>query len=137
MLTDENGNPIGSDEKPKNGQNHGRETVDIRTLPTPVLLYNFVKFVNREDGLEGIIMQFEAAKAQQKMVTDPPELQALYAEREAGEGAIYKSSSELSLRFKDFDAAFAVCMCGGVGGVTVAALVAAFVVKAWRRMRGR
>jgi hypothetical protein len=113
LIEDANGNPMSKDEEteeaPKNGAN-GKDTskvTDIRTVPTGTLFYNLVLVAGKEQGAWAMIQQLEAMKAQQKMVQDPPQLTAMYAEFRHLEQSRFVMAQELNMRFKDFDMAFA------------------------------
>lgn len=107
LIEDANGNPLSEEEKPVNGAKMQPKQVDIRTVPTGTLMYNLILVATKEQGAAAMIQQLEMMKAQQKMVQDPRELTAMYAELQNLEQSRYVMAQELNARFKDFDMAFA------------------------------
>jgi hypothetical protein len=115
LIEDANGNKMSEPSNvdgPSNGANGkstgdgpgGGQTTDIRTVPTGTLIYNLLLVGGKEQGAYAYIQQLEHAKTQQKLVVDPPELQAMYAEFKNLEQARYTMAQELNVRFKEFDA---------------------------------
>lgn len=112
MITDENGNPLKSDQSEET-QPDGEDRVgkiseqDVRTIPTGTLIYNLGKIAGREDGCMGRIEELEMIKAHQKMVQDPEELAMLKHHLPLLEHTRYVIASELNIRFKALDDALA------------------------------
>jgi len=114
LITDENGKKHDSEPEARpgsNGQSHGPEVQDVRGLPTGTLLYNLIRVVGEEVGIEGFIHQMEAAKEAKKMVGDPPQLARAKEVYSAMCQRRFVFANELNQRFKDIDEARAVA-CG-------------------------
>lgn len=120
LISDENGKPMTTETEEKaeetarpgsNGQSHGPEVQDVRGLPTGTLLYNLIRVVGEEVGIEGFIHQMEEAKKAKKMVGDPPQLARAKEVYTAMCQRRFIFANELNERFKDIDAARAKA-CG-------------------------
>jgi hypothetical protein len=108
LIQDANGKPMSKDNEPsnKNGKSQPGQ-VDIRTVPTGTLIYNLVLVAGKEQGAWAMIQQLEAMKAAQKVVGDPPQLTAMYAEFRNLEQSRFIMANELNVRFRDLDMAIA------------------------------
>lgn len=115
IIQDESGKPLQSEEPVEgkteekteggNGQSHGMDRHDVRGLPTGTILYNLIRVVGEEVGLEGIIRQVEVQKAKQKIIGDPPELVKMKEVYEEMVTRRFVFANELNQRFKGVDEA--------------------------------
>lgn len=107
LIEDANGRPMSEEGAPANGSNGSSEEstapVDIRTVPTGTLIYNLVLVAGKEQGAYAMIQQMEALKAEQRIVTDPPRLTAMYVELRNLEEARWVMAKELNIRFRSND----------------------------------
>lgn len=101
-LVDQNEKPITNGQ---NGQSHGPETADVRTVPTGTLIYNLIRFTIDEIGLEGMVGHMLEAKEHHKMVADPPQLERAKEKLAQMQEARYIAAREINERLKDVDKA--------------------------------
>jgi hypothetical protein len=108
-LVDANDRPIQTEEQqqeaPKNGQNHDKQTQDVRAAPTGTLIYTLMRYTIDEVGLDNICHQLEMLKAQAKMVQDPPELERARHRLQQIQAHRYVLARELNERYADVDLA--------------------------------
>jgi hypothetical protein len=77
--------------------------MDVRTVPTGQLIFNLIRAAGEEIGVGNAIQQVKAMKEQQKMVADPPQLEAMMNHLATMERYRYIIANEINERFKGID----------------------------------
>lgn len=104
-LVDANGNsmPQAEEAPPATNGAAKKGIMDVRTVPTGQLIFNLIRAAGEEIGVGNAIQQVKAMKEQQKMVADPPQLEAMMNHLATMERYRYIIANEINERFKGID----------------------------------